>query len=156
MPYGLTNALAAFIGLMNRVFEDYLIKIVVIFIDNILVHSKTKGEHEELLRAQKAFHNYSSVDNPHGDHWVCPYCDVIIVIVDRLTKSAHFLPVRKTYSMDWLAEIYIQEVVRLHGVPVSLVSDRDTRFTSAFWKSLHRATGETMPRKRQLGNSRVP
>ena len=51
MSYGLTNALAAFIGLMNRVFEDYLIKIVVVFIDDILVHSKTKGEHEEHFRA---------------------------------------------------------------------------------------------------------
>ena len=51
MSYGLSNAPAAFIGLMNRVLEDYLIKIVLVFIDDILVHSKTKGEHEEHFRA---------------------------------------------------------------------------------------------------------
>ena len=67
--------------------------------------------------------------------------DAIWVIVDRLTKSAHFLPVRTTYTMDKYAEIYVKEVVTLHGVPLSIVSDRDSRFTSSFWKSLHKALG---------------
>ncbi|XP_073049492.1 uncharacterized protein [Primulina eburnea] len=65
----------------------------------------------------------------------------IWVIVDRLTKSSHFLPVKTTYSMNQYADVYIQEIVRLHGIPVSIVSDRDPRFTSEFWKSLHRALG---------------
>ncbi|XP_039034121.1 uncharacterized protein LOC120170212, partial [Hibiscus syriacus] len=65
----------------------------------------------------------------------------IWVIVDRLTKSAHFLPVRTDFSMEKYAELYIREVIRLHGVPVSIVSDRDPRFTSRFWKSLHGALG---------------
>ncbi|XP_073046111.1 uncharacterized protein [Primulina eburnea] len=68
----------------------------------------------------------------------------IWVIVDRLTKSAHFLPVKTTYSMNQYAEDYIAEIVRLHGVPVSIVSDRDPRFTSEFWKSLHRAMGSRL------------
>ena len=59
-------------------------------------------------------------------------CDSIWVIVDRLMKSAHFLPVNMKYSMERLARIYIKEVVRLHGVPISIISDRDTRFTSKF------------------------
>ena len=67
--------------------------------------------------------------------------DAIWVIVDRFSKSAHFLPVRMTYSMDQLAELYVQEIVRLHGVPVSIISDRDARFTSKFWESLHKAMG---------------
>ena len=67
--------------------------------------------------------------------------DSIWVIVDRLTKSAHFLPVNKTYGMDKLAELYVNEIVKLHGPPVSIVSDRDPRFTSKFWKSLHEALG---------------
>ena len=67
--------------------------------------------------------------------------DAIWVIVDRLTKSAHFLPVHTTYTMDRYAEIYVKEIVRLHGVPLSIVSDRDSRFTSSFWKSLHKALG---------------
>ncbi|KAK8528247.1 hypothetical protein V6N12_074781 [Hibiscus sabdariffa] len=62
--------------------------------------------------------------------------DSIWVIVDRLTKSAHFIPVQKNMSSDILAELYIREVIRLHGVPMSIVSDRDPKFTSRFWKSL--------------------
>ncbi|WKA04339.1 hypothetical protein VitviT2T_022388 [Vitis vinifera] len=63
------------------------------------------------------------------------------VIVDRLTKSAHFLAMKTTDSMNSLAELYIQEIVRLHGIPVSIVSDRDPKFTSQFWQSLQRALG---------------
>ena len=58
--------------------------------------------------------------------------DAIWVVVDRLTKSAHFLSVHTTYSMDQYAQLYIKEIVRLHGVPKSIVSDRDSRFTSTF------------------------
>ena len=67
--------------------------------------------------------------------------DSIWVIVDRLTKSAHFLPVKKTYSTDRLARMYVNIIVCLHGVPVSIVSDRGTTFTSVFWQKLHKALG---------------
>ena len=67
--------------------------------------------------------------------------DVIWVIVDRLTKSAPFLPIRLDYSMDRLADLYVNEIVILHGIPVSIVSDRDPRFTSRFWKELQSAFG---------------
>ena len=67
--------------------------------------------------------------------------DAIWVIVDRLTKSAHFLAIRMDYSLERLAELYINEIVRLHGIPVSIVSDRDLRFTSRFWGSLQEALG---------------
>uniref|UniRef100_A0A2N9H1P0 Reverse transcriptase n=1 Tax=Fagus sylvatica TaxID=28930 RepID=A0A2N9H1P0_FAGSY len=70
--------------------------------------------------------------------------DAIWVIVDRLTKSAHFIPIRMNYSLDQLAQLYIEEIVRLHGIPVSIVSDRDPRFTSRFWKSLHKALGTNL------------
>ena len=63
------------------------------------------------------------------------------MIVDRLTKSAHFIPVRIDYSMDRLAELYVDEIVRLHGVPLSIVSNRDSRFTSKFWKELQSTLG---------------
>ncbi|KAL0391150.1 UNVERIFIED_CONTAM: hypothetical protein Scaly_0472100 [Sesamum calycinum] len=56
--------------------------------------------------------------------------DSIWVIADRLTKSTHFIPVRTTYTLDKLAAIYIEDIVRLHGIPVGIVSDRDPRFTS--------------------------
>ncbi|VVA20331.1 PREDICTED: Transposon, partial [Prunus dulcis] len=58
--------------------------------------------------------------------------DGVWVIVDRLTKSAHFLLVRANYTLNKLAKIFIHEIVRLHGVPVSIVSDRDPQFTSRF------------------------
>ena len=64
-----------------------------------------------------------------------------MVIVDRLTKSAHFLPIRWGNTLEQLAKKYIFEIVRLHGVPVSIVSDRDPRFTSRFWESLQKALG---------------
>ena len=58
--------------------------------------------------------------------------DSVWVIVDRLTKSAHFLPVKTSYNAEQLARIYIREIVRLHGVPISIVSDRGAQFTSHF------------------------
>ncbi|GJR51558.1 transposon ty3-G gag-pol polyprotein [Tanacetum coccineum] len=67
--------------------------------------------------------------------------DAIWVVVDRLTKSAHFLPIRKNYGISKLAEIFQQEIVRLHGTPTSIVSDRDPKFTSRFWKGLQKAWG---------------
>ena len=63
------------------------------------------------------------------------------MIIDRLTKSAHFIPVRIDYSMDRLAELYVDEIVRMHGVPLSIVSYRDPKFTSRFWEELQSALG---------------
>ena len=63
------------------------------------------------------------------------------VIVDRLTESAHFLPVRMTFTLEEFDRLYIREIIRLNGVPISIVSDRDPRFTSYFWKSFQRAMG---------------
>ncbi|KAA3466179.1 DNA/RNA polymerases superfamily protein [Gossypium australe] len=65
--------------------------------------------------------------------------DAIWVVLDRLTKSAHFILVKPDYSLDRLAELYIFEIVMLHRVPLSIVSDRDPRFTSRFWKKLQEA-----------------
>ena len=67
--------------------------------------------------------------------------DAVWVIVDRLTKSAHFLAVQMTFTLEEFYRLYIREIVRLHGVPVSIVSDRDPRFTTQFWKSFQKAIG---------------
>ncbi|GJY11873.1 putative reverse transcriptase domain-containing protein [Tanacetum coccineum] len=67
--------------------------------------------------------------------------DTIWVIVDHLTKSAHFLPIREDDTLEKLTRQYLKEVVSRHGVPVSIISDRDGRFTSHFWKSLNKALG---------------
>jgi transposase InsO family protein len=67
--------------------------------------------------------------------------EVIWVVVDRLSKVAHFIPIRTTNSASDLAPIYVREIVRLHGVPKTIVSDRDAKFVSKFWESLHSALG---------------
>ncbi|KAA3480313.1 Transposon Ty3-G Gag-Pol polyprotein [Gossypium australe] len=67
--------------------------------------------------------------------------DSVWVVVDRLTNSAHFIPVRIDYSLDKLAIYYVSKIVRLHRVPLSIISDRDLRFTSRFWKKLEEALG---------------
>ncbi|KAJ9538003.1 hypothetical protein OSB04_030736 [Centaurea solstitialis] len=70
--------------------------------------------------------------------------DAIWVIVDRLSKSAHFLPINETYSLDKLVRLYVNEIVTRHGIPLSIVSDRDSRFTSSFWKSFQRVMGSEL------------
>ncbi|GKB55156.1 putative reverse transcriptase domain-containing protein [Tanacetum coccineum] len=67
--------------------------------------------------------------------------DTIWVIVDRLTKSAQFLPMREDYKMDRLARLYLNEIVARHGVPISIISDYESRFTSRFWQSMQEALG---------------
>ncbi|GJR16997.1 putative reverse transcriptase domain-containing protein [Tanacetum coccineum] len=67
--------------------------------------------------------------------------DTIWVIVDRVTKSAHFIPTRETDSMETLIRLYIKEIVSWHGVPIPIISDRDSHFTSRFWQSLQKALG---------------
>ncbi|GJS67266.1 putative reverse transcriptase domain-containing protein [Tanacetum coccineum] len=70
--------------------------------------------------------------------------DTIWVIVDRLTKSAIFTPMRETDSTEKLARLYIKEVVARHGIPVSIICDRDPRFASHFWRSLQKALGTSL------------
>ena len=67
--------------------------------------------------------------------------DAIWVIIDRLTKSTHFVLVQMDYSIDRLTELYVDEIVRLHGVPLSIVLDRDPPFTSRLWKVLQSTLG---------------
>jgi hypothetical protein len=63
--------------------------------------------------------------------------DSIWVIMDRMTKVAHFIPVKMTYSRGKLVELYMSQIVCLHGVPKKITSDRGSQFTSMFWEKLH-------------------
>ena len=67
--------------------------------------------------------------------------DAIWVIIDRLTKSAHFLAVKVTFTTEQLADLYSKEIVWLHGIPLLIVSDRDTKFISKFWRGFQSAMG---------------
>jgi IS30 family transposase len=70
--------------------------------------------------------------------------DSIMVVVEKLTKVAHFVPVKKTHTMANIAEIYMREIVRLHGIPRKIVWDRDTKFTSNIWKGLFKGFGRNI------------
>ena len=95
------------------------------------------------------------------------FCDplatntAVWVIVDRLTKSAHFLAVRMNFTLERFYRFYIREIVRLHGVPVSIVSNRDPMFTAHFWKSFQKVMGtrltmSTSFHPRQMVSQRGP
>ena len=73
--------------------------------------------------------------------WMPRRHDAVWVIVDWLTKSAHFLAVQMTFTLEEFCQLYIREVIRLHGVPVSIMSNRDPRFTTRFWKSFQKDMG---------------
>ncbi|KAM0044050.1 putative nucleotidyltransferase, Ribonuclease H [Helianthus debilis subsp. tardiflorus] len=70
--------------------------------------------------------------------------DTIWVIVDNLTKSAHFLPIREKDNTSKLDEIYMREIVARHGVPLSIISDRDGRFVSRSWQSFQEEFGSQL------------
>nr|GEY21341.1 putative reverse transcriptase domain-containing protein [Tanacetum cinerariifolium] len=95
------------------------------YVSKCLTCAKVKAEHQRpsgLLRTPSGY-------------------DSISVIVDRLTKSAHFLLVKTTESMEKLTQLYLKEVFCRHGIPISIISDRDSKFTSRFWWSLQEALG---------------
>jgi hypothetical protein len=68
----------------------------------------------------------------------------IMVVVDKLTKAAHFIPVKLTHKATNIADVYMREIARLHGIPKTIVSDRDTKFTSKFWKGLFNGFGTNL------------
>nr|GEY68967.1 putative reverse transcriptase domain-containing protein [Tanacetum cinerariifolium] len=159
--------------LMNRVCKPYLDKFVIVFIDDILIYSKDKEEHEEhlktileLLKKEQLYAKFLKCDfwlesvqflghviDSEGVHERITIdfitgllrtpsgYDSIWVIVDRLSKSAHFLPVKTIDSMEKLTQLYLKEVVCRHGVPISIISDKDSKFTSRFWRSIQEALG---------------
>ncbi|GJV59453.1 putative reverse transcriptase domain-containing protein [Tanacetum coccineum] len=79
--------------------------------------------------------------------------DTIWVIVDRLTKSAHFLPIRENDPLDKLARLYLNRIVARYGIPASIICDRDRRFTSNFWKSWRSQTD--WPRVNSGNNGKI-
>ena len=70
--------------------------------------------------------------------------DSIWVVVDRLTKSAHFLPIREDYKVERLARIYTNAIICNHGTPRDIISDHDGRFTSRLWETFQSALGTTL------------
>ena len=117
------------------------------FVTKCLVCQRVKVEHQvplgllQPIRIPKWKWDRITMDFVVGLSLTGRKHDSVWVVVDRLTKSAHFLPVRTDYSLDKLAELYIKEIAQLHGIHVSIISDRDPRFTSRFWGKLQEALG---------------
>ena len=75
---------------------------------------------------------------------VCSGYDAVWTVTDRLSKAVHFIPVRKDMSSEELSLLFLREVFRLHGVPRSIISDRDGRFLSAFWTTFMASLGTSL------------
>nr|GEW67501.1 hypothetical protein [Tanacetum cinerariifolium] len=169
MPFSLTNAPAIFMDLMNRVCKPYLDKFVIVFIDDILIYSKTREKHVEHLSKIEAVknlkaprtptevrsflglasYNYRFIENFSKDK----LCNATVLALpdgpkDFVVKAEHQRPSGLLqqpkildYKMDRLARLYLNEIVARHGMPISIISDRDNHFTSRFWQSMQEALG---------------
>ena len=117
------------------------------FVTNCMVCQKVKAEHQvplgllQPIRILEWKWDRITMDFVVGLPLTGRKHDPVWVVVDRLMKSSHFLPVRTDYSLDKLVELYIKEIVRLHGIPVSIISYRNLRFTSRFLGKLQEALG---------------
>jgi hypothetical protein len=133
--------------LRERYWWNGMKKEVAQFVERCLTCQRVKAEHQKPAGMLKPLTipewkwEHITMDFVTGIPRTMTGLDAVWVVVDRLTKSAHFLPIKTTYDMNRLAKEYVDEIVRLHGVPVSIVSDRDPRFTSQFWKGLQAAMG---------------
>ncbi|GJX46862.1 putative reverse transcriptase domain-containing protein [Tanacetum coccineum] len=119
------------------------------YVSKCLTCSKIKAEHQKpsgLLQQPEIIlsgnrRRYNVISHQSCLDSAASGYDAIWVIVDRLTKSAHFLPIREDYKKEKLTRIYINEIVARHGVPVSIILDRDGRFASHLWQALQKALG---------------
>ena len=142
MLFGLTDAPAVFMDLMNRVCRPYLDKFVIVFIDDILLYSRNKEEHGrhlrlilELLRKERMYAKFSKCE-----FWIRGV-KFLGHVVSHEGIHADPSKIKETDKMEKLTRMYLKEIVRLHGVPLLIVSDRDSRFTSRFWQSLQKSLG---------------
>ncbi|GJV80230.1 putative reverse transcriptase domain-containing protein [Tanacetum coccineum] len=134
-------------GALDRYWWPGMKKDIAVYVSKCLTCLKVKAEHQRpsgLLQQPEipewkwegiAIDFVTKLPRTSSGH------DTIWVIVDRLTKSAHFLPMREDYKMERLARLYLNEIVARHGVPISIISDRDSRFTLRFWQSMQEALG---------------
>ncbi|GKC66871.1 hypothetical protein Tco_1099469, partial [Tanacetum coccineum] len=119
----------------------------VVYVSKCLTYLKVKAKHQrpfDLLQLPEIPEwkwERIAMDFVTKFHRTSNRHDIIWVIMDRLTKSANFLPMREDYKMDRLARLYLNEIVARHGVSISIISDCDSRFTSRFWQSMQEALG---------------
>ncbi|KAI3805345.1 hypothetical protein L1987_27640 [Smallanthus sonchifolius] len=114
-----------YMGLLQQYWWPGMKKDIALFVAKCLTCSKENLAMDFITKLPRTSRGHNSI-------WV---------IIDRLTKSAHFLPIREDYRVEKLAQIYIDEIVSRHRIPLNIISDRDSRFPSRFWQSLQSALG---------------
>nr|GEU52204.1 reverse transcriptase domain-containing protein [Tanacetum cinerariifolium] len=139
--------------IINEAYTTRMKKDIAMYVSKCLTCSKVKAEHHKPSRLLQqpeipewkweniTINFINKLPRTSSGH------DSIWVIVDRLTKSAHFLAIREDYKIERLERLYIKEIVERHGVPMSIISDRDSYFTSRFWQSLQKALGTRLDLK---------
>lgn len=134
-------------GLKNNYWWPGMKKDIALFVAKCLTCSRVKAEHQRpsglLVQPEIPTWKWEAIamDFITKLPRTTKGHDSIWVIVDRLTKSAHFIPIREDFKVEKLARIYINEIVARHGIPLNIISDRDGRFLSRFWQSLQKAMG---------------
>ncbi|GKC44458.1 putative reverse transcriptase domain-containing protein [Tanacetum coccineum] len=133
--------------LRDRYWWPGIKKDIVVYVSRCLTCLKVKAEHQRPsgLLQQPEIHEWKwegiAMDFVTKLPRTSSGYDTIWVIVDQLTKSSHFLPMREDYKMDRLARLYLNEIVARHGVPILIIFDHDSRFTLRFWQSMQEALG---------------
>nr|GFA81501.1 putative reverse transcriptase domain-containing protein [Tanacetum cinerariifolium] len=120
------------------------------YVRKCLTYAKVKAEHQRpsglLVQPQIPVWKWDNITMDFFTklHKLPQVYDTIWVIVDRLTKSAIFAPMRENDPLEKLAKLYLKEVVARHGIPVSIICDHDPRFASRFWRTLQKALGTNL------------
>ncbi|GJP32178.1 hypothetical protein CLOM_g16775, partial [Closterium sp. NIES-68] len=158
MPFGLTNALATFQTEMNHILCSLLDECVVVYLDDILIYSREMKQHVEHLRhvfdENDSTPNYPRANSPSrrtateqpwqvvsldfitGLPTTTSGLDAILVVIDKFSKMGHVIPTHTTARTEETTRVFVRYIISQYGIPTTLISNRDPKFTSNLWKEL--------------------